>query len=279
MNYFQGAFLGVLQGLTEFLPVSSSGHLALFEHLFGFKEPSLFFNVMVHFGTLLAVILYFWRDLVGIVLDSIVGIIELAKGEKWSDVVFKNPKLKLFLLILIASIPTGLMGFFLKDFFEGLFSSLVAVGFAFWITTLLMWLTQFIPEGNKDENKTGIFPAFIIGIFQGIAITPGISRSGATISAALYFGINRQLAARFSFLMAIPAILGATLLEFKDVLSSGESLPFLGPVLLGTVLAAIVGYLSIRFLIKVLNQGIFHRFAYYTLAVGAVCFVVSIFGK
>lgn len=279
MTLLEGAFLGLLQGLTEFLPVSSSGHLALFEHLFGLKEPNLFFNVMVHFGTLLAVILYFWKDIVRLVVDVLVGTIELLQGNRWSDVTFKNPQLKLFILILVASIPTGLMGFYLKDFFEGLFSSMVAVGFAFWFTTLLVWITQFIPQGYKEENRVGWGTAFIIGIFQGIAITPGVSRSGATISTALFFGIDRALAARFSFLMSIPAILGATLLEVKDFVETGESAPFLGPAIIGTLVAAITGYLAIRFLIRVLVHGNFHRFAYYTLFIGGFTLILSLFGK
>lgn len=279
LTVLQAAFLGFVQGLTEFLPVSSSGHLAFFEHVFGFKQPNLFFDIMLHIGTLTAVLIYFWRDILNLIIDVIVGIIELLRGERWSDVTFKNPKLKFFVLIIVAMIPTGLMGFFLKDFFEGLFGSLLAIGFAFWITTLFVWLTQFVSQGYKSEAEMGFWSALVIGIFQGLAITPGISRSGSTIAAALFCKIDRELAARFSFILSIPAILAALLLESKDLAQSGQSVPYLLPVIVGTVIAAVVGYIAIRFLIKVLVQGSFHRFAYYTLFMGGLSLLISLFGK
>lgn len=279
MNLWEAAFLGFVQGLTEFLPVSSSGHLALFQHLFGMSEPNLFFDISVHIGTLFSVLLYFRRDLYNLVIDVLAGVVELLQGHRWSDITFKNPQMKFFVLVFIASIPTGLIGIYLKDFFEGLFSSLLAVGFGFWITTLFVWSTQWARNTDKKLDQMNAFQALTIGTFQGIAIAPGVSRAGSTIASALFCGIDRELAARFSFIMSIPAILAAMLFELKDMAKGGHPLPPMGPVILGTVIAGVVGYLAIRFLIRVLTHGHFHRFAYYTLFIGAVTLFVSLFIK
>jgi len=277
MTIWQGAFLGFLQGMAEFLPISSSGHLAIFEQVLGLKESNLFFNVMVHLGTLLAVIIYFRKDLIAIFIDFIVGTVELIQGNKWSDVMFRNPHFKLFLLIVVASVPTVLMGFYLRDFFEGLFGSLLAVGFALWITSIFLWLTQYMRGGSKDYREMNVWHALVIGFFQGLAIAPGISRSGATISSALYMGIDRETAARFSFIMSIPVILGASFFEFQNINLNGGELPPLSPVFAGVIMAAVIGYLAIRFLLRVLVLGNFHRFSYYTLILGAIALIGSLF--
>ncbi len=279
MTFWQGIFLGIVQGITEFFPVSSDGHLTLFQHLFGMKEPHLFFDLCLHMGTLAALFVYFRRDLYNLMIDVVAGVFELCQGNSWGDVMFKNPQIKLFILICIATVPTGLMGVYGNDFFEGLFRSLIATGFGFWITTILVWLTQFSKEGTKGLGQMNIFHALAIGLFQGFSIAPGLSRSGATISLAVFFGIERSLAARFSFIMSIPAILGATLLEFGDAMNGGESMPPILTIAGGTIAAAIAGYFSIKFLLRVLNHGNFHRFAYYTLFVGAFTLIVSLFIK
>jgi len=279
MSLWQGAFLGFLQGVTEFLPVSSSGHLALFQHLFGMSEPNLFFDISVHVGTLLSVILFYRRELYNMIIDVLAGAVELIQGNRWSDVTFKNPQIKFFILILVASIPTGLAGIYLKDFFEELFGSLLAVGFGFWITTIFVWLTQLSQKHAKQLDQMNPFHALVIGTFQGISIAPGISRAGSTIASALFCGIDRTLAARFSFIMSIPAILAAMLLELRHVAKVAEPIPPLGPIIVGTVIAAVVGYLAIKFLIRVLTHGNFYRFAYYTLFMGAFTLVASLFIK
>jgi undecaprenyl-diphosphatase len=240
----EAIFLGVVQGLTEFLPVSSSGHLALFQHLFGLKEPILYFDVALHAGTLAAVVIFFWRDLLNLVTDVLAGALELIQGRPWSEVCIRNPQIRFFIFMVIASIPTGFMGFYLKDFFEGLFGSLLAVGFGFWITTILVWLTQFNRFGTeKSLSEMKWYHALFVGIFQGFAIAPGISRSGSTISSGLFCSIERELAARFSFLLSIPAVLGAIVLEGHKIAKSGEAMPSMLPIIAGTVVAAVVGYL------------------------------------
>jgi undecaprenyl-diphosphatase len=275
MTLFQGAFLGLLQGLTEFLPVSSSGHLALFEILFGLKEANLFFNVMVHLGTLVAVVCFFWKDLWMLIKDTVSGLLSLGRGTSWSEVDAAYPSLKLAGLLIVATIPTGIMGIFFKEHFESMFGSLRAIGFAFLITTVLVWVTQFFGKGNLDGREMGPVKAFCIGILQGIAITPGISRSGSTISMAMMLGVGRQAAARFSFLLSIPAILGASVLEFKDLSLEGINPSIVLPTIVGAVIAAGVGYLAIKLLMGILERGHFHLFAYYTLALGVLTLVLS----
>lgn len=279
MTFWQGIFLGIVQGITEFLPVSSDGHLTLFQHLFGMKEHHLFFDLCLHMGTLLALFVYFRKELYNLTIDVLAGTLELCQGHSWGDVTFKNPQLKFFILICIATIPTGLMGVYGNDFFKNLFSSLIATGLGFWITTLLVWSTQFSKEGTKTLDQMNVFHALVIGIFQGFSIAPGLSRSGSTISMALFLGIERPLAARFSFIMSIPAILGATLLEFRHAMNGGEAMPPVLTVVCGTAAAAIVGYFAIRFLVQVLSHGNFHRFSYYTLFIGAVTLFTSLFIK
>lgn len=208
MSILQSIFLGVVQGLTEFLPVSSSGHLVFFQSLMGLKEPPIFFDVMLHIGTLLAVVVYFWTD-----------ICEIAQG---LGAVLKRkhknlPQVKLFLLIILASIPTGLMGILFKDWFESFFSRPKLVGGMLLITGLVLWLTRFTKKEGKPLGRMGWIDAILIGIAQGFAILPGISRAGATISTGLFCGLDRELSGKFSFLLSIPAILGATLLEFRKI--------------------------------------------------------------
>ncbi|MBM4338000.1 MAG: undecaprenyl-diphosphatase UppP [Deltaproteobacteria bacterium] len=255
MNPFQAIFLGMVQGLTEFLPISSSGHLVFFQSLFGMKEPQLFFDIMLHFGTLLAVAIYFRRDISGIIR----GIESLVTGKR------KNEEgIKLFFLIIVASIPTGLMGFLGKDWFESLFSRPSIVGGMLLVTGSFLWLTRWVKREDRRLEKMSWIDAILIGVAQGIAIIPGISRSGATISMGLFCGLNRELAGRFSFLLSIPAIVGATLLEIRKIQSVSEiSLP-----LIGMAVAFGVGLLSLTLLMRIIKTGNLSNFSYYCWAIG-----------
>jgi len=275
ITLLQGAFLGLLQGLTEFLPVSSSGHLALFEILFGLKESNLFFNIMVHLGTLAAVICFFWKDLWMLIRDTALGILSLVRGMSWREVDTTYPSLKLAGLLIVATIPTGIMGIFFIDQFESMFGSLRAIGFAFLITSVLVWATQFFRKGQLEGRTVGPVKALCIGVLQGIAITPGISRSGSTISVAMMLGMGRQAAARFSFLLSIPAILGASLLELKDLNLEGVNSSAMLPPIVGAIIAAGAGYWAIKFLMGVLEHKHFHYFACYTLALGVLTLFLS----
>ncbi|MBS3917642.1 MAG: undecaprenyl-diphosphatase UppP [Deltaproteobacteria bacterium] len=257
MNILHVIFLGVVQGLTEFLPVSSSGHLVFFQSLFGLKEPQLFFDVMLHFGTLLAVVIYFRRDIGGIIR----GIGSKVTGKR------KNEEgTRLFFLILVASVPTGLMGILFKDWFESLFVQPKTVGGMLLVTGTILYLTRWAKKEGGSLEKMRWIDAILIGIAQGIAIIPGISRSGATISIGLFCGLNRELAGRFSFLLSIPAILGAMLLELWKV----DSMPELQAVSIGTAMAFLAGFLSLAFLMKVIQIGKIYNFSYYCWGIGVV---------
>jgi undecaprenyl-diphosphatase len=261
MSLFQAIFLGVIQGLTEFLPISSSGHLVFFQSLFGLNEPPIFFDVMLHLGTLLAVVIYFRTDIWKII-EAIGSVLKEKEGNREG--------LRLILWIILASIPTGFMGIFLKDWFESFFSKPKLVGGMLLITGLLLWLTRWAKKEGKRLGGMRWFDAFLIGIAQGVAIIPGISRSGATISTGLFCGLDRELSGKFSFLLSIPAILGATLLEYKkiDTASGVES------TLIGTAVAFGVGILALALLMKIIKAGKIFNFSYYCCGMGILMIIL-----
>ncbi|MDH7479102.1 MAG: undecaprenyl-diphosphate phosphatase [Syntrophomonadaceae bacterium] len=246
MTISQAVIMGFVQGLTEFLPISSSGHLVIMHHLLGFEEPPITFDVLVHLSTTAAVILAFWGDVRSIL---------------------SNPRQKLVLLIVVASIPTAIIGFLFEPIFKGFFTSLMVVGGGLLLTGVLLWVSDRMTVSRKGLGETSYFDALIIGAIQGLAITPGVSRSGSTIAGGLLLGLNRDLAARFSFLLSVPAVLGAGLLEFKDIYSGGSDLPF-WPALTGALSAGLTSFLAILFLLRLVRQGRLHLFAYYCWAVG-----------
>ncbi|MFA5035110.1 MAG: undecaprenyl-diphosphate phosphatase [Candidatus Margulisiibacteriota bacterium] len=243
MNYL---FLGIIQGLTEFLPVSSSGHLVIFQHLLGIGE-NVAFDTVLHLATALALIIYFWVDL-------------------WS--LLKKENRKLLGLLLLATAITGAIGFIGKDFFESLFSSVKGVGFSLLVTGGIILLGEWLGHGKRKIGEMSWFDAVFIGIAQGVAIVPGISRSGTTISATLGRNFERQAAARFSFLLAIPAILGAGLLQSKAIIKAGEMGIGFGPLVIGFLAALITGWLTIKIFMEMIQRTSIRVFAYYCFAVG-----------
>jgi len=260
MDVFQALILAVLQGLTEWLPVSSSGHLAIAQQLMG-TGPQVLFDIFLHFGTLIAAVAFFWNDLW-----------KMAKSVFRLD--FKSEHGRLFLFMVIASVPTAIIGFSFKGFFEGMFSSMPMIGGALIITGIALLLS----ERFRMKGKTlGVFQSLIIGIAQGIAVAPGISRSGATISAGLALGIDKETAARFSFLILIPAVLGATIFELKDAMEIRQAVD---PLLIaaGTAMSAIVGYIAMRAFLGFVKKGKLDVFAYYCLALGAITVIASLTG-
>ncbi len=260
MSILQSIFLGIVQGITEFLPVSSSGHLVFFQSLFGMKEPQIFFDVMLHLGTLLAVVVFFRTDIWKIAQK--LG--ALLKGRSRN-----SPPLKFLLLIIIATLPTGMMGLFFKDWFESFFSKPRLVGGMLLITGMVLWLTRWTKKEGRPLEQMRWFDAILIGIAQGVAIIPGISRSGATISTGLFLGLDRELSGKFSFLLSIPAILGATILEFRKVDTGQE----LWVTLIGTVIAFGIGILSLRFLMKIIKVGKIFSFSYYCWSLGIIMLI------
>lgn len=262
-GWLQALILGVVQGLTEFLPVSSSGHLVLAQIWLGdqffFLQEAVAFDLVLHVGTLLPV-LYFYRSDIRQIVRSFVSEPPWAHAQGVRTWITDNDDRWLALMVVVATIPTALMGILLKDFFEALFHEVTAVCIALIFTGFLLMSTRVLerPDGRK---RLTLLMALAIGIAQGFAITPGISRSGTTIAIALLLGIDRSHAARFSFLISVPAIIGAVVLVAKD----GVTLPAdgTGPLLIGFFSAMVVGYLALWMLVALVKRGGLYRFAFY----------------
>ena len=272
MTFLEAIFLGILQGLTEFLPISSSGHLVLAQTFLGLKEPLVFFDVMLHVGTLAAVLVVY-REAIGKL--AVGGVSTLVDTQFWrepSATFNTSTELKFILLILIGSIPTGVIAVLFKDQLESFFHEVQLVSIMLILTGLILQLPRLRKrDAASSELKTWHAP--LIGIAQGCAITPGISRSGTTISLALFLGIPAKTAAEYSFLLSIPAILGAVVLKIRDVGDTTIPLHIVGA---GMLAAFIVGYIALRFLLAVLNRGKFSLFSYYCIALGSVSLLIAL---
>ncbi|MDZ7586808.1 MAG: undecaprenyl-diphosphate phosphatase, partial [Patescibacteria group bacterium] len=235
MTFFQALILGLLQGLTEFLPVSSSGHLVIAQHLFGLLSPPVFFDVFLHLATALAVVVVLWRSLFA--LDK-----------------------KTIGYILLASLPAGVVGVLLNSSIEALFSSVKLVAFSLLFTSLLLFSTRYFFSRAKNTHLTWQNTLFI-GLFQALAIIPGVSRSGSTISAGIFAKLKPELVFNFSFFLSLPAIFGAALLQLRHVNFSSSI--FNLPLLIGFLAAFFTGLFSLKLLKKFVSQGKFSLFAYY----------------
>ena len=245
--------LGVVQGLTEFLPVSSSGHLVIFSNVLGDGGEGTLLEVLLHFGTLAAVLTVYRKE-----------IFALCKGLLRRE----REATRQCGLIALACVPTGLIGILFKDPLEALFESSFAVSCAMLFTAALLWSTRFIPK-TRETRPLDAKLALLIGLIQGVAIVPGISRSGSTICGALHLGVDRKTAGDFSFLVSIPAVAGAVLLKVKDVAEAGiEASGVTAWTAAGVVAAFLVGWAALVWLLKFVRQGKMHLFAPYVLAVG-----------
>ena len=277
MTFLEAILLGILQGLTEFLPVSSSGHLVLAQKFLGLKEPLVFFDVMLHVGTLAAVLVVY-RDAIGKLVIG--GLSTLGNTELWrhpSTTLNTSPELKFIWLILLGSIPTGIIAVVFKTQLESFFDEIRLVSIMLILTGAILQLPRLRRE-KTDTAESAIrslktWHAPLIGIAQGCAITPGISRSGTTISLALFLGIPAKTAAEYSFLLSIPAILGAVVLKVRDVGDTAIPLHIVGG---GMLASFIVGYIALRFLLVVLNRGKFSLFSYYCIALGVVSLLIAL---
>ncbi|MBU4487007.1 MAG: undecaprenyl-diphosphate phosphatase [Candidatus Delongbacteria bacterium] len=260
----QAIILGLFQGLTEFLPVSSSGHLAILHKVLGFEtESNLFFDVILHLGTLIAVVLFYRNSIIDIIKGGMFGIKSILSKKGIKESFFSSADSKLFSLIIIGSIPTAIIGLTFKDFFEGLADNLLYVGLALLTTAVLLVLFELKKKSFKKINEMSAADSIIIGIVQGIAIIPGISRSGSTISTAKLLGIDKETAAQFSFLLSLPAISGAFLLSMKDAIKEG--FVYEHYILLGFITAVITGYFSLKLLIWMIKKSNMYFFAIYCL--------------
>jgi undecaprenyl-diphosphatase len=266
---FQSLFFGLLQGFTEFLPVSSSGHLVLAQKLFGLNDDLMSFDIFVHFGTLLAVVVVFYRSILSILKGCWAGFKSLLLEKQSPSFIYKNSyHVRLATALIIGTVPAGIVGIVLKNQIESLFSATIPVLAALFFTGSFLLVTFLI---RKGENHIGFWKGLLVGIAQAIAIIPGISRSGATISTALFLKVNRQEVGEFSFLLSIPAILGATVLALND-LSAVSSNVSLHTILIGTLAAFISGYFSLKFLMNIVRKG---KIGYF----GLYCYVVVIAGS
>lgn len=275
MSVIDALILGLVQGLTEFLPVSSSGHLVIMQHYLGVREIGLSFDVLVHQATLLAVVVYFWHDvkkLVAAFFSIIWGVLGSRAARRGRLDAESRMYRRLVWLVLLGSIPAALAGFFLEDFFTGLFESVLLVGLMLMVTGLLLWGAEWLQsqkQRRRELNAMTALDALIVGIGQAIAITPGISRSGTTIAAALGRGLERSAAARYSFLLSLPAIFGAGLLQAKDILKIGIDYNW-QVLVVGGLAAFVAGILAIRALMAILERSRLTIFSYYCWTLGLV---------
>ena len=275
MTWIEAITLGIVQGLTEFLPVSSSGHLVLFQHLFGFKEPELLFDISVHMGTLVAVIVVFFRELI-ILLKTFFQLPWLIRDAgSVGRLLVHNAEVRMMAMIIAASIPTAILGVLFAQAAEHLFLNVTLVGVTLLITGFFLWFTRRSEWSGYEIVEMPWYHGLLIGLAQGLAIIPGISRSGATIATALYLGMDRQSAFRFSFLLSIPAILGAFFLGL-DGEAFASALP-VGLMLSGSLSAAVVGFVALKILSRMVISGWLYRFAPYCWLVGVFVLVLSIF--
>jgi undecaprenyl-diphosphatase len=262
LSVLQAIVLAILQGVTEFLPVSSSGHLVLAQELLNLHDKQMMaFDVFVHFGTLMSVVFVFWKDIREILRSFIKAFSTMKLQEEYVH----KKHFRLGIAILVGSLPAGVVGVLYRHEIEAAFTDPKLVAMNLVITGLILFLTRLARP--VEGKKIGIVSSFIIGLAQMVAILPGISRSGSTMSTAMYLKIPPVRAARFSFLLSIPAIAGASLLEGYRIYKYGSSLGIL-PLLIGTAVSAIAGYFAIMILLKIMEKGKFSWFSVYCLTVG-----------
>ena len=284
MELLKAIFLGFIQGVAEFLPISSSGHLAIFKNVLGFDtDTGLLFDVLLHLGTLAAVFVVFWKDIwelvkegfaiIGQFFKSLFGC--LFKKQKWQPVV-TTPYRRFVMMVLVSTIPTGIMGILLEGAINAASATLIVPGILLLLNGVQLLISDRLPDGKLTEADAPYGKAAIVGIAQGVATFPGISRSGTTITACLACGFKREFAVKYSFIMSIPAILGALVLELLDfspeMLSGTDMVNYLA----GTLVSAVVGYVCIKTMLVVVRGKKFKYFAYYCFAMGAFAVLFSI---
>lgn len=277
MDILQAIFLGIVQGLTEFIPISSSAHLIIVPWLLGWREPGLAFDAALHLGTLLAVVAYFWTDWLALAAGFLRSLDERHIGS--------DPKRLMAWLILIGSIPGGVAGLLLDDFVEGIFHNpdigqatraMFVISGLVMALAVILWLAERLAHHNRSLESIGWRDALIIGLAQAAALLPGVSRSGATITAGLFLGLERAAAARFSFLLATPIIAGAGLKKVYDVARAGLAPGDQAAFAAGFLAAAVSGYLCIAFLLRYLQRNSTLVFVWYRIGLGVFLIVVAL---
>ncbi|MEW4283240.1 undecaprenyl-diphosphate phosphatase [Priestia koreensis] len=258
MSWFESLILGIIQGLTEFLPISSTGHLYLGRHLFGLDEAGLFLDTMLHIGTVLAVFVFYKDEFVHMI---------------------KKPFSKLTFLLIVGTIPAVVVGLLFKDYFETISKTGVTIGWEFLVTGLFLWFADSIKNGRKKMDDITYTDAFVIGTFQAAAIFPAISRSGLTIVAALIRKLDRETAAYFSFLLSTPAIVGAMILQLSDVMGGKVESISLFSLFVGTLSSALFGYVAVKWMIGYLKKHSLKLFAVYVWGLGGLILFFQMTGR
>ncbi len=278
MTLLHAVLLGLIQGVAEFLPISSSGHLAIAEHLLGqagAAEIPGFFDVLLHLGTLVAVFAAYWQDIRDMVVEFFGGVGDLVRRTTPTPV---PPARRLILLIIVGTLPLFAV-LPVKDLVEGLGDNMYFVAGALLVTGCLLFASDRVRKGRKTERTAALVDVLLVGVAQAVATCPGISRSGTTITVGCFVGFERKFAVRFSFLLSIPAILGANILSLKDALEAQVPWEEVPVYLAGVLVAAVVGYACIRLLKMIAEKGRFGFFAYYCWLAGAVTLVLTILQK
>ena len=277
MTYLMSAVLGFLQGVAEFLPISSSGHLSLFQHFFGMEEPDSMFNILLHFATLIAVCVYYFQDVVEMIVEFFRGVAALFSRTPSQG----NPPegRRLVLLVIVGTLPLFAV-LPVESKIEMLGGSPVFVSCALLVTGCVLFLSDRYGGGRKTAKNVTIKDALLVGLAQGVATIPGLSRSGCTISAGMAMGFQRKFAVRYSFLLSLPAVFGATLLKVIKTIKAAEPLAegILPKYLLGMAVAGVVGYFSIRLVDLLASKGKFGAFAWYCWGAGLLFLVLSLVG-
>ena len=276
LSLLSSILLGLIQGLAEFLPISSSGHLAIAEHFLGqagVPATPDFFDVLLHLGTLVAVFAAYWQDIRDMIVELIDGVRDLVRGTTPNPI---PPARRMILLIIVGTLPLFVV-LPVKDLVEGLSGNIYFVAGALIVTGFLLFASDRVKKGRKTERSAKLLDVLLVGIAQAIATCPGISRSGTTITAGCFVGFDRKVAVRFSFLLSIPAVLGANILTLKDAIQENSIIVSDIPVyLVGVAVAAVVGYICIRLLKMIADKGKFGWFAYYCWAVGLIVLALTL---
>lgn len=273
MDIFQGIIIGIVQGLTEFLPVSSSAHLVFIQNLLG-VESSLAFDTFLHLGTLIAVLWFFRYDIYKMLKSWWLSIGDILQG-RFKEGFYDDPYKRLAWYVILATVPVGIVGVLFEDSVDALFAGALYVpAFFLFVTGTILYLSQRMPSGNINYNNITKKEALFMGLGQACAILPGLSRSGTTIAAGLTIGLDKEFAAKFSFILSIPAIFGAFVLQLKDI-GSALDVNFL-PVFLGFLAAIVAGYLAIKWMLDLIQNKSLDIFAYYCWVVGIIVFMGSI---
>lgn len=278
MSFLMAALLGLFQGIAEFLPISSSGHLALLQNFFTMEqEQDLLFNVLLHFATLLTVLLVYRKDVWEMILEFFRGIAALFTPAGKRQTETPPPARRMVLLVIVATLPL-LAVLPVKSAIEELGNNTIFVGCALLVTGCILFASDRLAKGRKGAHNATVVDALLVGVGQALAVTPGISRSGTTISAGMVRGFERTFAVRFSFIMSLPAVLGATILEVADAVQEGVDFTMLPKYLVGMAIAAVSGYFAIKLVNLLADKGKFGKFSYYCWAVGVITIIATLVG-